>query len=243
MKFRELFSYFTKFEWCLWLGSLAAILMLYFVGSQQDVITLIASLIGATSLIFVSKGNVAGQFLIIAFSLLYAMVSWKFRYYGEMITYLGMTTPIAIVTAVVWLRHPYEEGKSEVEVAGLNGRKTALLFVLAAIVTLVFYFILKFFDTANLGISTLSVTTSFLAAGLMFLRSPHYATGYAANDLVLIGMWILATLEDRSYLPMVLCFCIFFVNDLYGFINWRRMQNRQQRKINDEKDAESWYSG
>ena len=37
----------------------------------------------------------------------------------------------------------------------------------------------------------------------------------------------LATWESIAYLPMMACFVTFFFNDLYGFYNWRRMQQRQ----------------
>ena len=73
------------------------------------------------------------------------------------------------------------------------------------------------------------MTTSWIASYLTFLRSPYYALGYAANDLVLIILWILAAQTDLSCLPMVLCFVMFFANDLYGFYSWQKMQKRQMR--------------
>jgi nicotinamide riboside transporter PnuC len=72
--------------------------------------------------------------------------------------------------------------------------------------------------------STVSVATSFLAVYLTYRRSPYFALAYAANDAVLIVLWVLATFENRSYLSVTICFCAFFVNDLYGFWNWKRMQ-------------------
>ena len=76
--------------------------------------------------------------------------------------------------------------------------------------------------------STISVTTSFVAVYFTFLRSPYYALGYAANDIVLIILWTLASMENISYLPMVVCFVMFLANDLYGFYNWRKMRKRQE---------------
>ena len=75
------------------------------------------------------------------------------------------------------------------------------MWLLALVVTVLFYFILKALNTANLFFSTLSITTSFVASYLTFLRSPYYAIGYSANDVVLIILWILASVEDISYLP------------------------------------------
>ncbi|MFR3226297.1 MAG: nicotinamide mononucleotide transporter, partial [Blautia massiliensis (ex Durand et al. 2017)] len=58
-------------------------------------------------------------------------------------------------------------------------------------------------------------------------RSPLFAVAYAANDVVLIVLWSLATMQDPSYLSVVVCFVMFFVNDIYGFYNWSRMRRRQ----------------
>lgn len=197
----------------------------FLIGSTSGYLTLAASLVGVTALIFVSKGDVTGQVLTVAFSILYAVISYTFQYYGEMITYLGMTMPIAIMSVVSWIRNPYSE--KEVKVSHLTKKQFAKVFVLAMIVTLLFYFILRYFETANLMVSTISITTSFLASFFMYLRSSAYALSYAANDIVLIILWIMASMENISYLPMIVCFVMFFVNDMYGFFNWRRMKERQ----------------
>lgn len=227
------FKALKKHEWAIWLGSLALISAAFLLSKEKDYMTLSASLIGVTSLIFVAKGDPFGQALMVIFSILYSVISFKFRYYGEMITYLGMTAPIALAAMISWLRHPYKKGENEVKVAHVGTKKWVILIVLTAAVTAAFYFVLKYFNTANLAISTISVATSFIAASLTFLRSPLYGLGYAANDLVLVGMWIMATAHDPSYLPMIVCFSVFFINDCYGFINWRRIRQRQKEtKLN-----------
>lgn len=63
---------------------------------RENYLTLTASVIGATSLIFNAKGNPFGQVLMIVFSILYGIISYSCSYYGEMITYLGMTAPMAL---------------------------------------------------------------------------------------------------------------------------------------------------
>lgn len=219
----------TTFERTLWITSVIMVTVSFFVFSEGEYLNLIASLIGVTALIFVAKGYVIGQVLTVVFAVFYGIISFYFRYYGEMITYLGMTSPIAILAVITWLRHPYEE-TAEVEVSRMSRKQAAVMLVLAVLVTVVFYFILHALGNSNLLFSTLSVTTSFLASYLTMMRSPYYGLGYAANDLVLIVLWILASVVDISYLPMVVCFVMFFVNDMYGFWNWRRMQGRQERR-------------
>jgi len=125
------------------------------------------------------------------------------------------------------LKNPYKGNVSEVAVRKLRRNDIISMILLTILVTTVFYFILDYFDTANLIPSTLSVSTSFFAVFLMYKRSPYYALAYAANDIVLIILWILASISDISYISVVICFITFLVNDIYGFINWRRMQKKQ----------------
>ena len=220
-------KYFSKVEWALWMSSLLFIIISFFAFGGDGYLTLVASLIGATSLIYCAKGNPIGQVLMIIFGALYGIISYSFAYFGEMITYLGMTVPMAIVALVTWLKNPYKNNKSEVAVNKISKIETIFMLGLSVVVTITFYFILKIWGTANLIPSTVSVTTSFIAAYLTFRRSPYYALVYAMNDVVLIVLWILAVLSDISYVSVVVCFVAFLINDLYGFINWRKMQKRQ----------------
>ncbi len=222
-------NYFTKLEWSLWSISVTAILLSFLLFDRSNYLTLCASLLGVTSLIFNAKGNPIGQLLMVIFSLLYGIISFGFSYYGEMITYLGMTMPMAIIALIAWLRNPYDGNRAEVRVNTIHRREVFWMLLATAAVTALFYFILKAFHTANLLPSTLSVTTSFLAVYLTFRRSPYFALCYAANDLVLILLWLLASLHDIRYLSVVVCFLAFLVNDLYGYLNWQKMQKRQEK--------------
>ena len=226
-KAKGLINYFSKFEIMLWSFSVLSIIISFIVFDRSNYLTLCASLIGVTSLIFCAKGNPIGQVLMIIFSIFYGIISYSFSYYGEMITYLGMTLPMSVFALVSWLRNPYKESKSEVAVAKLKKKDIPLIVICALVVTIAFYFILKYFNTANLLPSTFSVTTSFIAAFLTYKRNPFFALAYATNDIVLIVLWILATKEDITYISVIICFVIFLFNDLYGFSNWLRMQKRQ----------------
>ncbi|MBR1931743.1 MAG: nicotinamide mononucleotide transporter [Lachnospiraceae bacterium] len=245
MKLCNPFGTFTRFEKILWIGSCVMICVLFWVTPGRDILTLVASLIGVTALVFLAKGDVKGQILTVVFSVFYGIISFRFRYFGEMITYMGMTAPMAALAAWEWIKHPFVEGEndkeyskeyrkenshSEVKITKLSTHKLMVLAVLTVVVTAIFYLILKYFHTNNLLMSTVSIATSFLAAALTFLRSPYYALAYAANDVVLIVLWVLATVADIVFLPMILLFVIFLINDLYGFVNWRRMQDRQSRE-------------
>ena len=224
---KKLLAYFSKTEIILWSVSVIVILVSFFIFDRESYLTLSASLIGVTSLIFCAKGNPIGQALMIIFSLLYGIISFTFSYYGEMVTYLGMTMPMAIFALISWIKNPYNGKKSEVKVNSISKKEQIFMWILTAFVTVVFYFILEGLNTANIIPSTVSVATSFLAAYLTFRRCPTFALAYAANDVILIILWILASLDDIHYISVTVCFIAFLFNDIYGYVSWRRMKKRQ----------------
>ena len=223
----KLKNHFSKMEIILWCSSVILIIGSFCLFDKENYLTLSASLIGVTSLIFNAKGNPIGQFLMVLFSILYGIISFSFHYYGEMITYLGMTMPMAVFALISWLKNPYKGNRAEVKVNTISKTETLLMLICTILVTVIFYFILRHFNTANIVPSTLSVTTSFIAVYLTFRRCPLFALAYAANDVILIILWIMASVYDMRYISVVVCFVAFLANDIYGYINWQKMKIRQ----------------
>lgn len=120
-------------EWCLWIASMAVVTVSNFAGGAPDSLTLLATWVGITSLLFAAKGNVWAQILMVAFSILYGILSFRFRYWGEMMTYLGMSMPMAIWSTVTWLRHPSAGGQSGVAIQKLSRRQLTCVLVLSAV--------------------------------------------------------------------------------------------------------------
>ncbi len=228
------FKNLTRFELGLWLCSVAVVLLSSLLSPTPDLLSLFASLVGVTALIFLARGYVIGQVLVIVFAVLYAIVSYKQSYYGEMITYLGMTAPMAVFCIISWLKNPYGN-TGEVKVNRLTKTTVILTAIITVLVTAAFYFILGYLGNESLIVSTISVSTSFLAASLTFLRSPLYAVGYALNDVVLIILWIIAANNDPGAYSVVACFSAFLFNDIYGYVSWMRMKKRQNREETTEK--------
>ena len=227
MKEKVLLNYFSMFEIILWLTSIIIIIISFTFGDEKDYLTLSASLIGATFLILNAKGNVWGQILTVVFSILYGIISYSNAYYGEMITYLGMTAPIAVASVISWIKNPAEEGKNQVKVNNLKIKEYVLLLFLGIIITIIFYYVLKAFNTNSLVLSTISVFTSFIASYLTLRRSEYYALAYASNDIVLIILWFIAMENNSGYISVVICFVVFLINDLYGYYSWLKMKKFQ----------------
>lgn len=220
-------AYFTLFEKLLWSTSIVLIIGTYIMFKGDYFLSLVASIIGATAILFGAKGNAIGPMLMVIFSILYGVISYRYSYYGEMVTYLGMTGPMSLISVVSWFRHPHKKEKLRVQIEHIKKSQVIVIGITAIFVTVGFYFILKLLGTSNLLASTISVTTSYVAVYLSILRSPYFSLAYVANDLVLIILWSLAVVTDRSYISVIVCFVVFAVNDFYAYINWKKLRSKQ----------------
>lgn len=224
---KKLFTYFSKTEWLLWCMSITVTILAFCLFDRRGYATLLASLVGETALIFIAKGNPIGQLLMIAFGTFYGVISFRCAYYGETLTYVGMTVPMSVFSLISWLKNPYKGNKAEVTINRLSAKEIAFALCLTPVVTFGFYYVLRAFGTANLATSTLSVATSFLAVYLTFRRSPFFSLAYALNDIVLIALWLFASIQDTTYVSVITCFSVFLINDLYCFLSWKKREKNQ----------------
>lgn len=227
---RNPFHGFSKEDWIILSVSLTVVSLCNLLTPQVMWSTAVGVTVGAVALVLMARGDVWGQILTAVFSILYGITSWQFRYYGEVITYMGMTFPMALMAVVSWLKHPFKGNAAEVEIHNLTAKQKARMMVYTAAVTATLGVVLWWFDTPNLLFSILSVTTSFLAAYLTYYRSPWYALAFAANDVILVILWILASVKDISFTPMIGCFFVFLANDIYAFIKWRYREKEQKKR-------------
>lgn len=223
------FKTFTYKDWTIYLLSIAIILLSSLFAKEIDYFKMVATIIGATSLIFIAKGHFLGQVIMIVFATCYSILSYLNGYYGEIIISAGLTLPLAISSIFTWLKNPYKKGENVVKTYKLTKKDVLFTILVAAAVVSAGYFVLRALGTSNLMVSTISLGTSFVASYLMFRRNSFYAVVFMLNDIVLIVLWSLASINDVTNLSVVFCFAMFFMNDLYAFISWKIREKRQYR--------------
>lgn len=218
------------FEICFLTISLILITTFFIVGDDKNWLSLTASLLGIVTVLLVAKGLVIAQFFVVVHACLYSALSYTQHYYGEMIIYIGLMIPIGVLSIISWLRNRNKENLSQVQVNKIHGKEYIMLGVVTAVATVGFYFILKALDTSELIVSTLSLITSAVAAYLSLRRCSYYAIAYIINDVILITLWSLSVINyGVAYLPTLISFVLFFINDIYGLIHWKWEEKKQQK--------------
>jgi nicotinamide mononucleotide transporter PnuC len=207
---------------------LAVTVAFFFQTGDKNILALVTSLCGAAGILFVSKGMVVGQYIFSVYAVLYAVLSFQNAYYGECILSAVTILPAAILAIVTWTKNPSEE-RGKVKINKISRKEWLFLFLGIAAVTVGAYFLLRALQTAQLVVSTVSFVTSFSAAYLLIRRNQYYAVFYILNDVILIVLWSLAFAAGESVLPNVVGFVVFFLNDTYGFYDWRRRARLQEK--------------
>ena len=170
---------------------------------------------------------VVGQFLGIAIVVLYSIVSYINGYYGEMIIYIVIMLPMYVWGIVEWIRHKNKQTES-VEVNSIKAKEWLMVSAVSVVAFVGFYFLLKALNTNELIVSTLSVVDNVFAVYLLARRSKYGFVSYIVNDLILIVLWGLPVIAGNLLVvPMLMNPIVNLINDIYGVVNWSRMQKTQ----------------
>lgn len=228
---KKIFKEWSHFEILFLFCSLIVITLCFILGTDRNVFSLVVSLIGVISVLTVAKGLVIAPMINIVYNIIYAILSITQQYYGEAIIYIFLMIPISVMSIVEWLKNKSKDDENVVEINKIHGIEYMWLSVVTLIATIGFYFLLKFLNTNELIISTISLISSLVASYLMLRRCSYYALGFMANDIILIILWGLVVKNNSiAYLPTVITFVVFLINDIYGFINWKKIEKKQEIK-------------
>ena len=230
-RFKKFFGEWNLFEILLLSVSLIATVTIFCIGKEKNPWSLLSSVFGIFCVIFTAKGNPVAQYLSIIFAVFYSVVSFQSKYYGEMLIYLFLMIPIHVACIVSWIRNRRNPESAEVKINSLSVKEYAVMGFADCLVTAAFYFLLRALHTDELIVSTISLVSSVSAAYLMLRRSEYYAVCFIVNDIILLILWGLRVFHyGVSSLPTLITFGVFLINDVYGFLAWRKRRKRQTQE-------------
>ena len=199
---------------------------------NSGVLQIIAGVLAVVQTMMFAKGKIEGYFLAIAFIVIYAIVAWNLKLYGEIIIQLVVTLPIIITGVVSWARHRHDDHEDgQVVIVGHVGRRELILLILSQLfIGTGLYFMLRAFDTVLLISSTLSVCLSIIAGYLLIRRSRKSMIANVASDINGIVMWsLLLAMGEPAAMVLLAMEAMFLIIDIYGSFEWRNMKKRQRR--------------
>ena len=175
-----------------------------------------------------AKGKNLGQLLGILITLLYSILSFKNKYYGEVLIYVFLMLPMFVVGTFSWIKHQNKKTNS-VEINNIKAKEWIIVSIIFIGVFIGIYYVLKAFNTNELIVSTASVLASLFAVYLQVRRSKYSFSFYIVNDIILFILWGTPVFKGNyTLIPMLLNPVFNFINDLYGFYYWRKTEKIQK---------------
>lgn len=196
---------------------------------KSDILTTTCSIVGIITALLLAKGKNLGQVFGIIITILYSIVSFKNRFYGEVMIYIFLMFPMYIIGIISWIKHQNKNTNS-VEVNKISNKEWIFISVIFIVIFIGIYFLLKTFNTNELIVSTISVIASLFAVYLQIRRSRFSFSFYIINDIILIFLWGIPVIQGTILLlPMLFNPIINLINDCYGFYNWKKLEKIQNK--------------
>ena len=218
---KKYFKCWNKFEVTL---LVTGILILLSIGIYLDcgLLPTIVPVIGFFCALHQANGLVIGQIVGVVMAILYSIMSYSNNYYGEVIVYLFVILPLYISGIYTWLKN--KDKKSEkVKQNTLSQKEWYSLLGINIVLFIGLYFLLKFFNTNNLLVSTISMNINLTATYLLVRRSRYSFLFYLINAFILLILWGLPVLNGNILLlPMVFDALLLLINNIYGLHSWSK---------------------
>lgn len=216
---KKLFKDWKPFEIGLLVFDIIAIAISSAIG-KSGILTILTSLTGVICVLLQAKGKIVSQLVGILEAILYSILSYQNHYYGEIIIYGLVVFPMYIYGVISWVTHKNEETDT-VKPNQISQKEWGALSFASVMGFVGLYYMLKYFNTSQLLISSLSMVTSLVATYLITRRSKYSFLFYIGNDIILILLWGIPIVHGDFYLlPILVENCILLINDSYGLKNW-----------------------
>lgn len=220
---KKLFKDWTKFEIGLLLLSIIVVIASG-IFAKSNLLVIMSSIAGVSCALTQAKGKVISQFIGLIVVVLYSTVSFQNRYYGEVLIYIFIMLPLFIGGIISWIKNVNKENDT-VNKNELRLKEWIFLSLISIVMFVVLYYLLKYFNTDQLFVSTLSMLTVLFATYLVARRSKYGFLFYMANDIILIVLWGLPIVYGNfALIPMVCEPIINLINDTYGWRSWNKRE-------------------
>lgn len=221
IKQKKYLNSWSNFEIFLLLSSIYFIIILGFV-VKSNLLAISVAFLGVFSSLNRAKGKVLSQTTGIILSILYSIIAFQNKYYGEVIIYLFIMLPIYISSVYTWLK--YKNNKTnEVLQNNISKKTTLLLFIINFCLFFLLYFILKIFNTNQLLLSTFSMLVKLNAAYLALKRNKYSFIFYTISAIMLLMLWGIPIFNGQyELLPMLFDSILLIINNIYGFVKWSK---------------------
>ena len=216
---REL-SGWKKWE-VIWLLLATAVILGLSIYWKDSMTGIWAALTGIWCVILTGKGKLSSFWVGTVNTILYAVVAWQARYWGEVMLNLIYYVPMNFVGLYMWSKNMNNQTEEVVkERMSFKGSVIAYTCVIAG--TLGYGVILNLMNGTLPFIDSMSTVFSIFAQFLCVKRYMEQWVLWIVVDIVTVIMWVYAFINGTGDMATVLMWSIYLINAIIMFIKWKK---------------------
>lgn len=188
---------------------------------KDSKIALVSAICGISYTILAGKGKISCYFFGLCGTLCYAFLSFKNNLFGNLCLYLLYYFPMQMFGIFKWKQH-LKKDCQEIVKTKLSTKERFVYYSLSLILSVVLYFILKYFHDQSPMID--AITSVFSIVGLLLTVKrciEQWHVWFVVNGLSTI-MWINAYLHGSNCFATVIMWATYFVLSIYFLHCWRK---------------------
>ena len=203
----------------LWLLSTTAIILGLSIYWKDSIIGIGAALTGVWCVILTGKGKLSCFWFGMVNTILYAIVAWQAKYWGEVMLNLIYYLPTNFIGLYMWSKN-MDNSTDEVIKKRLSLKGSIIAYGSLVIATLVYGYILKIMNGTLPFVDSLSTVFSVFAQFLCLKRYMEQWILWIIVNTVAVGMWIYAFVNKTGDMATVLMWLVFLISGIIMLIKW-----------------------
>ena len=199
---------------------------------HSHIFYILSSTFGVVGVLFLTKVNVVGIFVGIVQIVFYSIISYLNGFYGEMVNNLCVTLPLYIANLITWLKNLYSKNGQVKINSSISWKEVVAAIGVVVILSVGMFFVLDYFNTTMVFVSTLSFTFNTLAIYFLARRSSLNFVFYIFNNIANFTMWgtLIITTHDLSMFITLINVVVYFLLNCYGLFNWFMTRKKQENE-------------
>ena len=225
-RFRDEFRGWHLWE-IVWLVFNCAVVLGLSIYWQDSLIGLFSALTGVAYVVCNGKGKLMTYFFGVANAVLYAIVSYKERFYGEVMLNVIYYLPMQFYGFYIWSKNMNAE-TYEVNKRKLGARGRIVLTVAIVACTVGYGFLLKAIGGTLPFVDSLSTVVSIFAMVMAIKMYMEQWVLWFIVNAVSVVMWAVSFSQGGEHISVLAMWALYIANSIVMHIKWSREVKRKQ---------------
>ena len=204
-----------------WLFIATAVILGVSIFWKDSAIGIMAALTGIWCVILTGKGKLSSFWVGTVNTVLYAIVAWKARYWGEVMLNLIYYVPMNFVGIYMWSKN-MDKQTEEVLKKRLSRKNSIIAYSCVIVGTVGYGVVLKFLNGTLPFVDSMSTVFSIFAQFLCVKRYMEQWVLWIIVDVVTVIMWVYAFVNGTGDMATVLMWSIYLINAIIMLLKWAK---------------------